>query len=158
MDPSKLSWKPLPKRERRSKRNEVMDIEVTTNNNNNNNSNSEENAKKVDENIRLRSKRKLAVAKLEDTDGVAGEFYECKIIIFTIYIYLINYINYKFLIDLDHTADVQLHAWGNTLVQAFENIVPCMFNYATDLSKVEINPEETIEFTVSGKNYKYLYT
>jgi len=25
-----------------------------------------------------------------------------------------------------------------------------MFNYATDLSKVEINPEETIEFTVSG--------
>jgi len=33
-----------------------------------------------------------------------------------------------------------------------------MFNYATDLSKVEINPEETIEFTVSGKNYKYLYT
>ena len=36
-----------------------------------------------------------------------------------------------------------------------------MFNYATDLSKVEIVPEETIEFTVSGKDlylmqYHYL--
>ena len=65
------------------------------------------------------------------------------------------------LLDLDHTADVQLHAWGGTLIQAFENIVPCMFNYATDLSKVEIDPEETIEFTVSGHDmqsllFKYL--
>ena len=31
-----------------------------------------------------------------------------------------------------------------------------MFNYATDLSKVEINPEETIEFTVSG-NYIHIH-
>ena len=86
MDSSKITWKPLPKRERRSKKNELMDVETYNNNNNNNNnsnsnSNSEENAKQVDENIRIRSKRKVAVAKLEDTDGVAGEFYECKIII-----------------------------------------------------------------------------
>ena len=84
MDSSKITWKPLPKRERRSKKNELMDVETSNNNNNNNNnnnSNSEENAKQVDENIRIRSKRKVAVAKLEDTDGVAGEFYECKIII-----------------------------------------------------------------------------
>jgi hypothetical protein len=60
--------------------NNDMDLEVT---------NSEENAKQVDENIRLRSKRKLAVASLEDTDGVAGEFYECKIIIIRFYYLLL---------------------------------------------------------------------
>ena len=49
-------------------------------------------------------------------DGVAGEFYEY----------------------LDHTADVQLHAWGANLQAAFEHIVPCMSNYMTDLSTVEV--------------------
>lgn len=83
-----MDWKPLPKRERKSKKNNnnngTMDIdnacEIT---------NSEENAKQVDENIRVRSKRKLAVATLEDTDGVAGEFYECNTISIFIIIILI---------------------------------------------------------------------
>lgn len=38
---------------------------------------------------------------------------------------------------LDHPADVILHAWGNSLTLAFENIVPCMFNYITDISTVQ---------------------
>ena len=81
----KVNWKPLPKRERKNKKNHNNNDNNNDNNNNNDMdldvnievTNSEENAKQVDENIRLRSKRKLAVATLEDTDGVAGEFYEC---------------------------------------------------------------------------------
>ena len=38
---------------------------------------------------------------------------------------------------LDHTADVILHAWGDSLVQAFQNGVIGMFGYMTDLSLVE---------------------
>jgi hypothetical protein len=85
----KVNWKPLPKRERKSKKNNNNNNSNNSNNSNDNNdnngmdvevTNSEDNAKQVDENIRLRSKRKLAVATLEDTDGVAGEFYECNTI------------------------------------------------------------------------------
>lgn len=49
-------------------------------------------------------------------DGVAGEFYEY----------------------LDHTADVQFHVWGKDLAAALEHLVPCMSNYMTDLSTVEV--------------------
>jgi len=38
---------------------------------------------------------------------------------------------------LDHTADVQLHAWGKTLSQAFEQVAACMFNYMTPLEGIE---------------------
>ena len=55
--------------------------------------------------------------------------------------------------DLDHTADVQLHAWGPTITDAFENIVPCMFNYMTDLSIVEIKSEKTLNIDVQRNGY-----
>ena len=34
---------------------------------------------------------------------------------------------------LDHTADVQLHAWGPTLKESFEQCAKAMFGYITEL-------------------------
>ncbi|XP_055642448.1 protein archease-like [Toxorhynchites rutilus septentrionalis] len=39
---------------------------------------------------------------------------------------------------LDHTADVQLHAWGTTLKEAFEQCGMAMFGYMTELPTVDI--------------------
>lgn len=75
-----------------------------------------------------RAKIVKAESTLEGKDGCAGEFYEY----------------------LDHTADVQCHSWGSTLVEAFENMAPCMFNYMTDLSTVDIDEGQTITLTVKG--------
>lgn len=93
----------------------------------------------VDDAIQKRTIASRAINPLGALDGARGEFYEY----------------------LDHTADVQLHAWGVSMQMAFENIVPCMFNYATDLSVVGIDHNQTIEFTVQGHDlysllYKYL--
>lgn len=45
---------------------------------------------------------------------------------------------------LDHTADVQLHSWGDTLEESFENLALCMFNYMTPLKGI-------LETCLSGK-------
>jgi SHS2 domain-containing protein len=41
---------------------------------------------------------------------------------------------------LDHTADVQIHAWGATLEEALESAGLAMFNYMTPLSGVRAPP------------------
>ncbi|XP_044184329.1 protein archease-like isoform X1 [Acropora millepora] len=45
---------------------------------------------------------------------------------------------------LDHTADVQLHAWGDDLKEAFEQVATAMFGYMTDLNSVDVVREEEI--------------
>ncbi|KRT86497.1 hypothetical protein AMK59_1051, partial [Oryctes borbonicus] len=46
---------------------------------------------------------------------------------------------------LDHTADVQLHAWGENLQEAFEQCALAMFGYMTELNTVEIKQSAEIE-------------
>jgi len=41
--------------------------------------------------------------------------------------------------DLDHTADVQLHSWGLTVIESFEEQIYAMFDYISELSTVEID-------------------
>ena len=46
---------------------------------------------------------------------------------------------------LNFQADVQLHTWGKTIKEAFEQSAKAMFGYMTDLDTVEECSTETIE-------------
>eukprot|EP00051_Salpingoeca_urceolata_P023307 m.392991 g.392991 ORF g.392991 m.392991 type:complete len:193 (-) comp20088_c7_seq1:88-666(-) len=54
---------------------------------------------------------------------------------------------------LDHTADIQIHAWGETLKEAYEQAVVGMFGYITELDGVDIDPQQAIEFEVEGHDH-----
>ncbi|XP_024621028.1 protein archease isoform X2 [Neophocaena asiaeorientalis asiaeorientalis] len=56
--------------------------------------------------------------------------------------------------DLDHTADVQLHAWGDTLEEAFEQCAMAMFGYMTDTGTVE--PLQATEVETQGDDLQSL--
>ena len=45
---------------------------------------------------------------------------------------------------LPHTADVQLHAWGKNIEEAFERVTVAMFGYMTEIEKVEAKRKEIV--------------
>ncbi|XP_067666955.1 protein archease-like [Haliotis asinina] len=56
---------------------------------------------------------------------------------------------------LDHTADVQLHTWGDSQQEAFEQMATAMFNYmTTDYDTVEML--EVHEIEAEGEDMKSL--
>uniref|UniRef100_A0A3Q1IWQ9 Protein archease n=1 Tax=Anabas testudineus TaxID=64144 RepID=A0A3Q1IWQ9_ANATE len=55
---------------------------------------------------------------------------------------------------LDHTADVQIHSWGSSLEEAFEQCAMGMFGYMTDTETVE--PIDTVEVESEGEDMESL--
>ncbi|XP_067929099.1 protein archease-like [Watersipora subatra] len=51
---------------------------------------------------------------------------------------------------LDHTADVQLHAWGDDMKEAFAQCAMSMYGYMTEIDSVNELTEQPIE--VSGED------
>ncbi|RYG52033.1 archease [archaeon] len=51
---------------------------------------------------------------------------------------------------LDHTADVQLHAWGATLEDALARCALAMFGYMTEPDSVEVQPEQSMLVCAEG--------
>lgn len=55
---------------------------------------------------------------------------------------------------LDHTADVQIHSWGDTIEEAFEQAGMGMFNYITEVN--EVLPKKTVEIEAEGTDLESL--
>ena len=59
---------------------------------------------------------------------------------------------------LDHTADVQFHAWGGDLADALRNLARCFFDYVTELDTVEEDAGWAQAFDVEGADLeKFLF-
>lgn len=56
---------------------------------------------------------------------------------------------------LDHTADVQIHAWGDDLKETFENAAIAMTAYITDINKIDIVTKQTL--TIEADDLKGLF-
>lgn len=60
---------------------------------------------------------------------------------------------------LDHTADVQIHAWGDDIRETFENAAIAMTAYITDIKTIEIKTKEEINVEaddLTGLLYRFL--
>lgn len=60
---------------------------------------------------------------------------------------------------LDHTADVQIHAWGDDMKETFENAAIAMTAYITDINTIEISKKESFQVEaedLEGLFYRFL--
>ena len=103
----------------------------------------EETLNQINEAIEERSHIQFQ-ASLESHDGKGSDSFECKFVGF----FLDEFINFDLILDLDHTADVQIHSWGDSLEEALGACVVGMFNYMTDVGVVEEREER--EMMVEG--------
>jgi len=63
-------------------------------------------------------------------------------------------IKYEF---LDNTADVQIHAWGDSIEESFEQVVMGMFAYMTDIDRIENRDMKQIDIQGEGDLQNLLY-
>ena len=88
----------------------------------------------------------MVVVKTRDTpDMEAG--YECTSLIGR---------NVFLGIDLDHTADIQVHAWGTTLEESFTQCAYALFDYMTERSAVEEEAALTENIEIVGGDVQTL--
>ncbi|CDI97985.1 Protein archease [Echinococcus multilocularis] len=66
-----------------------------------------------------------------------------------------QYLSKSLNVDLDHTADVQLHAWGADIKEAFEQVAMAMFGYMTT-NYDSIDMTRSLEVEASGNDMKSL--
>ena len=66
-----------------------------------------------------------------------------------------SYFSPKFEYTNDHPADVQLHAWGEHLIESFEQVAIAMFAYETTLDNVELKNEYKISFENGNNLYGF---
>jgi SHS2 domain-containing protein len=128
-------WEPLPQRRPREGRRKRTVAQQGGEDATSDEKDAKGNAPRTMEwNVEVRRTAKRAMNTLESTDGCDGEKYEY----------------------LDHTADVQCHTWGKDLTEAFNIMIPCMFNYMTDITTIDIDPKATIEFEVEAHDMQSL--
>jgi SHS2 domain-containing protein len=59
---------------------------------------------------------------------------------------------------LDHTADVQFHAWGADMDVALANLGMCFFDYVTELRAIDVDPDCAQAFEVTGVDmHKFVF-
>ncbi|CAF1504839.1 unnamed protein product [Adineta ricciae] len=58
---------------------------------------------------------------------------------------------------LDNTADIQIHAWGDSLEESFEQAVMGMFAYMTDIDRIENRDMKQIDIRAEGDLQNLLY-
>jgi hypothetical protein len=155
-----MSWEALPKRKkaRNSSDNDVSKESVDKKASNVQITEKDNIFDQITANIAERSKINRTQTTLESKDGCGNENYECLLFCFCLFSgFCVSVTDFLFLrsLDLDHTADVQCHAWGNDLKEAFEKMAECMLNYMTDITLIETDEQETITIRVQGENHSF---
>jgi len=51
---------------------------------------------------------------------------------------------------LDHTADIQFHAWGSDFEKALEALGCCLFDYVTEITSIEETDEGNRTYEIEG--------
>lgn len=62
-------------------------------------------------------------------------------------------VKYEF---LDNTADVQIHAWGSSIEESFEQVAMGMFAYMTDINRIENRDMKQIDIRLDGGDLQNL--